>query len=494
MDMNLIHQRGGYNATFADLKRVENTERGVARLSDEGIELIKNTFVLVCDMDYYDRANTGSFLSGLLTIGAVALQANAQEQERKGNTDAAVNSQLASSLAATGAVVASDIGGFAVNLNAYLFRLKWDKSTCDKIYNEYWIDEETSSSDASYRLNKYNQDNKSFELDYIGSYKARSGKTVFRSQNDMYAVIRNVCASTITKAMNVLSKQFPVFKPKSLLYCNSDNLYAYVGRKENINYKTKFDVLETEKTKKGFKFNSIAIIKPVYGKLWDNTNTNFADSTSSNAPLNGTVFTRIKGEKDLCNKGFVIREYGKAGYQYKRNCFSFDLIYGSFNFSDEDMEKGRTKTNYSWERIWYTDNKLKSTYFCGFDAGWTINYNTKFGWNVLNSQFLFGESGDASIAATTGIILRTRPMGKNGCMSFFIMPSFGIFYSNCNCTYTEHEWFDDGSGQNEDKEDSFDKSGFYYDLRAGLNITSRLYCAYSTTTISNTSFVIGYHF
>jgi hypothetical protein len=37
MDMNLIHQRGGYNATFADLKRVENTERGVARLSDEGV-------------------------------------------------------------------------------------------------------------------------------------------------------------------------------------------------------------------------------------------------------------------------------------------------------------------------------------------------------------------------------------------------------------------------------------------------------------------------
>lgn len=143
MDMNLIHQRGGFNATFADLKRIENTERGVARLSDEGVELIKNTFVLVCDIDYYDRANTGSFLSGLLTIGAVVLQANAQEQERKGHTDAAVYSQLTSSLATTGDAVASDIGGFAVNLNAYLFRLKWDKSTCDKIYNEYWIDEET---------------------------------------------------------------------------------------------------------------------------------------------------------------------------------------------------------------------------------------------------------------------------------------------------------------------------------------------------------------
>jgi hypothetical protein len=71
-------------------------------------------------MDYYDRANTGSFLSGLLTIGAVVLQANAQEQKRKGHTDAAVYSQLISSLATTGDAIASDIGGFAVNLNAYI--------------------------------------------------------------------------------------------------------------------------------------------------------------------------------------------------------------------------------------------------------------------------------------------------------------------------------------------------------------------------------------
>ena len=42
MDMNRIHEWGGYNATFADLKRAESSVRGMTMLSDEGKELIKN--------------------------------------------------------------------------------------------------------------------------------------------------------------------------------------------------------------------------------------------------------------------------------------------------------------------------------------------------------------------------------------------------------------------------------------------------------------------
>lgn len=68
----------------------------------------------------------------------------------------------------------------------------------------------------------------------------------------MYAVIRKMFGAekAITKAMNVLSKQFPYSNQKSLLYVIQIICMLWV--KENINYKTKFDVLETEKTKKGF--------------------------------------------------------------------------------------------------------------------------------------------------------------------------------------------------------------------------------------------------
>lgn len=50
MDMDLIHDRGGYGAMYADYERAKETVRGTALLRDEGVELLQSTFVLVCDI------------------------------------------------------------------------------------------------------------------------------------------------------------------------------------------------------------------------------------------------------------------------------------------------------------------------------------------------------------------------------------------------------------------------------------------------------------
>ena len=65
MNMDLIHERGGYGASYSDYQRSQNTVRGTALLRDEGIELLQSTFVLVCDMDYIDQSQGSSVFAGI---------------------------------------------------------------------------------------------------------------------------------------------------------------------------------------------------------------------------------------------------------------------------------------------------------------------------------------------------------------------------------------------------------------------------------------------
>lgn len=55
-NMDLIAQRGNYNATDIDVTNAKLTQRGLAMLADAGEELIANTFVLVSFFRYYDKA------------------------------------------------------------------------------------------------------------------------------------------------------------------------------------------------------------------------------------------------------------------------------------------------------------------------------------------------------------------------------------------------------------------------------------------------------
>ena len=133
MNMDLIHERGGYGAFYADYQRSQTNVRGVGMLRDEGIELLQSTFVLVCDMDYIDKkkgAKWGALALGILSAGMQGVaQANymqAQKQYLQGDYESAQKSMNSAQtwnagglLTGAGAAVVGDIGGFRVNMNAY---------------------------------------------------------------------------------------------------------------------------------------------------------------------------------------------------------------------------------------------------------------------------------------------------------------------------------------------------------------------------------------
>ena len=271
-------------------------------LSDEGLELIQNTFVLVCDMSYYDRAKTGRMLSAILFGVAAGLDASAQQQARQGNYQQADNTRAVANLAAMGSVVAADVGGFSVKIYAHLFRLRWDNNLTQQMFNQYWIDDDTPAAERRQRKAAFEADSYSFQLDYVGKYKAKTGKTVFRSQNDMLDVIRRVCANTIDKGMDKLAKSYPIFRPKTAFFCQNGMVHAYIGTKEGVTRSSRYEVVRKQLKKGQFTYKKVDEARPL--SVWDNRNVEIEQVDLSTTP--GSTFRCKKGS--VCDMGYLLRE------------------------------------------------------------------------------------------------------------------------------------------------------------------------------------------
>ena len=504
MNMQRIHDWGGYNATFADLKRAQSTERGLATLTDEGEELIKNTFVLVCDISYYDKANTGAVLSGLFAAAAATMDGLAQQQANKGNYSNAQMYSSFSSLGTVGSVVSQDIAGFSVNIMSYLYRLQWSDKLRDRMYSQYWVDETTPADTAQRRRAAFDNDNSSFKLEYLGKYRARSGKTVSKSANNLNWVIRQVCADAVDKGINNLAKMYPVFKPKTTFSCEDGNIYAYIGTKEGVTQKSKYEVLETVKKKKGdIEYKKVATVVPVAGNIWDNKDL-LISSDSLEQKYKGTMFRHAKGRKDICGQGLAMREAGKLGYQYKKHRFYVGVLLGTVSVPEDKIREAFE------ERAFYNRTFTGSEsggFMGGYELGWVINFRSHFAWNVLTGQM--GGGGDLlQMAAGTGIILRTNPWGKNGRWSLFVWPTLGVKYASVSatCTYSEvytryhHGWNNHKpynyttSYYTYGTDDvSLDETAFDWNVKVGLNITERFHiCANISEYYKGAS--VGYFF
>mgnify|MGYP007069839130 CR=1 FL=1 len=483
MNMERIHEWGGYNATYSDLKRAESTVRGTAMLSDEGEELLKNTFVMVCDISYYDRKNTGMLLAASMqSLGVLAgnftnNQSLKQTYERTGN--ALANASL-------------DIAGFSVNIISYLYRLEWNDELLDKIYSNYWIDDSTPAAEVSTRQTAFNNDKQSFKLEFLGQYRSRAGKTVSRSSTvDMNMVIREVCASAVNNSINNLAKMFPVFKAKTPFYCDNGEIYAYIGTKEGMTMKSKYEVIETQRTKDdGIKYKRVSEVRP--SNVWNNRDIYIMDD-SIGQRYKGSKFQYKSGRRDICNQGLMLREMGRLGYQYKRHNLYVGLHLGSGGV-DESKFEDQKPSYYSRQSI-----RSSKSFAGGFDLGWVWNVHSNVAWAPLSMSLLGG--GDLlCIGGTTGVIFRTNPLGKKGRWSFFVWPSVGYSYVSATATadyystrYRRYRRSYIPYTVTNTMKVSYNEGGFDWGIKAGVNITERLFvCAEKTQYFMGGTF--GYLF
>jgi hypothetical protein len=128
-DVELVKERGLYNASELDKALASKTQRGNALLEDAGEDLIGNTFLIVNDIRYIDRSKGSSVWGGIVKgLGAAAaIYTGETSYMDLGNS--------------TGDMVAS-YKGFKVNIDTYLYQLVWDEETATKFYTQYYTDKD----------------------------------------------------------------------------------------------------------------------------------------------------------------------------------------------------------------------------------------------------------------------------------------------------------------------------------------------------------------
>lgn len=299
-DMDLVWNRGYYDATEMDYQIASKTIRGNAIIADIGEELIGNTFVVVNDIQYIDKEKRAMKVSFWLDI--ISSGADIVGGVSSGKTQYISNSL--SSLANSGSEVSDLIAGFKVTITSYLYRLVWNEDDAASFFQKYYYDKDNINVEKKVA---FERDTNVFKLQYVGKYSVRSAKTVLRGVKSNEEVIRKVCARALDDNIVKLQRKYESFKVKAPIYSVSENyVLSPIGKKEGVTINSRFEVLEQSVDVNGkTHYSRVGIVRPVIGKIWDNRFM-AVEEGANGADLNYTEFKRVSGRGFY--PGMLIRE------------------------------------------------------------------------------------------------------------------------------------------------------------------------------------------
>lgn len=286
-DMQLVADRGFYDASILDVRKAIKSARGTSLLADAGEELISHTYVIVNDIRYADKETTKSAIGGGLIAASMVASF--------------LGVDLSDAVSTVGNI-ANNIAGFKVLVTSYLFRLDWNEDVSDNFYTNLWMDSTNVNND---RKTAFNNAMGGFKMKYIGCATVYSGKTALggvKSEKDMFL---KVCTRAVDKSISELQKSFDDFKVFTPLISNQP-LTAYIGLKEGVTDHSLYEVMEKRQDENGrTSYTRVGIIKPVDGKIWDNRFMASEDKEKG-SELTCTVFQKVSG-KDFF-PGMLIKE------------------------------------------------------------------------------------------------------------------------------------------------------------------------------------------
>ena len=289
---DLLVKRGFYDASAFDIDLSDKTIRGADKIiSDASNELISNTYIIVNDIDFYDRRETGKKLSNAATgvttvvsaipiIGLFALPAYG------------ANARLTESVA-----------GFKIRVTSYLYKLDWNDEIEGTFYKNYY----TSVPDET-KINAFKKEKQLFSLKYIGKHTVYSGITTLRGINRQEEFFIKVCTRALDESVANLQKEHAEFRVKTPLL-SIEPLSAKIGMKEGVNEESEYEVLEVLEEDGLTKYKRVGIIKPSKGKVWDNRYLAEFEEENENSTLKATEFEKVSGGDFY--PGMLIREITK---------------------------------------------------------------------------------------------------------------------------------------------------------------------------------------
>lgn len=288
--MDLVMQRGLYDATYFDVELAKMSQRGYGILADAGEDLINNTFVVVNDIRYRDKQKTSQIVGMVLSVaGSVAGAA-------LGNSDIG---KLGKSL---GDLV-SEIKGFSVIVTSYLYQLEWNDDIASDFYANCYVSQGENDPQKKSAFDR----SQAFNLKYVGKQTISSGKTSMQGVGyDPVAMIRKVCTRSIDMSLVELQRNYEEFRIKTPIFSVSPAITAKVGMKEGITEKNKYEVLEQVVDNNGrTSYKRVGVIQPVAGRIWDNRYM-AVEEHAANSNLEATTFRKLAGGDFY--PGMLIRE------------------------------------------------------------------------------------------------------------------------------------------------------------------------------------------
>lgn len=288
-NMELVKERGLYNASEYDRILAERSARSTALLADAGEDLIGNTFVLVNDISYIDKSNVSAGIgAGLKILGAVA--------------GAVTGNSGLSDLGDSYGDLAATYKGFKVKINTFLYRLVWDEETAGTFYAEQY----TNIPNVAKRDN-FETGRSSYRLKYVGKVESSGSTTSFMGikLDEPVQMVRKACQRAIDENVATLQQDFEEFRTKSPLV-TATPITAFVGMKEGVTKASRFEVLEVIEKEDGTRsYKRVGIIRPVEGLIWDNRYMAAEEGVPA-AALNCTTFKKESGGEFF--PGMLIRE------------------------------------------------------------------------------------------------------------------------------------------------------------------------------------------
>ena len=287
-NMELVKERGLYNATEFDKQLASRSARGMAMLQDAGEDLIGNTFVLVNDIRYVDKNK------GAKTVGSIL--------KVFGSIAAAYTGTNIDDLTDNIGDMVETIKGFKVKINTFLYKLEWS----DDIATQFYQDQYGVVPDPTKKAN-FDAARGNYKLKYVGKVESSGGTTSFLGINEDQPVVmvRKACQRAIDENVVDLQRNYEEFRTKSPLV-SVEPITAFVGMKEGVTAKSKFEVLEVVELENGkHKYNRVGVIQPIENLIWDNRFM-AVEEGAQGATLGFTTFRKVSG-KDF-SKGMLIRE------------------------------------------------------------------------------------------------------------------------------------------------------------------------------------------
>ncbi|MBO7433410.1 MAG: hypothetical protein J6U13_06600 [Salinivirgaceae bacterium] len=224
--MSVIHERGLYNATDADVHAASATKRGLDKLQDAGEKLIKQSYVMVvCFGD-------------IKTMNQIYDEIDAK------------NRNISKTFGTKFTPVERDRNGYRGEAAGFLFRLSNVSEAMNDFYSNMWIFDDDAPETVAAKRQKFND--AQFHLAYVTSATAsvdasQSNYVPQKSRQELFDILLN---SSVDMLINGFENKVEQWKVRTTLY-STFPLRAKIGTKENLHVEDRYFVYEYQMDKNG---------------------------------------------------------------------------------------------------------------------------------------------------------------------------------------------------------------------------------------------------